>query len=297
MMQKSFLMLAVSFVFGTAAQAQTQNWEWTLEPQFYIEPFLDMHIFPQFYDGMMMVQKEEYGQIGFVNQRGELAVLDTFDYTIDQFFFFQANLAIVFQPTTGRCGFIDKTGNWVIPPQFLNAGLFSEGLASAKIDSNYGFIDTSGKWVIEPQFREVGSFDAGVAPVVLNKNWGAIDKTGKWVIPATFPKLSMPKNFSFQPEEFTQALRKIRHSRHYKKDSSAKTERGWQRIHRRAHREYKRDIKGYKIRYENNQYGIKNKAGKWIIQPQFDEIHAYGKGLFGVVQNQKLGFIRLTSAK
>ena len=296
-MKKSFLLLAMSFVFGTAAQAQTQAWEWTLQPQFYIKPFLDFYIFPKFYDGMMMVQKEEYGQIGFVNQKGELAVLDTFDYILDKTFFFQAGLALVFKSATGRWGFIDKTGNWVIPPHFLDVGLFSEGLASARIDSNYGFIDTSGKWVIEPQFRKAQAFDAGVAPVVLNNNWGAIDKTGKWVIPATFPMLSNPKNFSFQPEEFIQALRKIRHSRHYKKDSSAKTERGWRRIHRRAHRKYKRDIKGYKIRYENNQYGIKNKIGKWIIQPQFDGIQAYGKGLFGVVQNEKLGFVRLKSAK
>jgi hypothetical protein len=294
MMQKSFLMLVMSFVFGTAAQAQ--DWEWTLQPQFYIKPYLDFYIFPKLIGNRIAVQKDKYEPFGFVSQRGELVIPTTLE---DIFYGFQESLAPVEQ--NGKWGFIDTSGNWRIPPQFFGVRLFSEGLASVRIDSKYGFIDTSGKWVIEPQFGEVGSFDAGVASVELDDNWGAIDKTGKWVIPATFPTIINRQNVRFQPDEFIQAMQKIRPNRYSKKDYDNGTDRGLRRMRKRAHREHERDTKaalaGYKIIYENNQYGIQNKTGKWIIQPQFDEVHPYGKGMFGVVQDKKLGFIRLKTSK
>ena len=54
-----------------------------------------------------------------------------------------------------RVGYIDKTGDYVIEPQFEAAYSFSQnGLAPVK-DANshlWGYIDTTGAYVIEPQF-------------------------------------------------------------------------------------------------------------------------------------------------
>lgn len=46
----------------------------------------------------------------------------------------------------------------VIPPQFIQADSFSNGLARVKIEDKWGYIDKTGKLVIPPQFDEAASF-------------------------------------------------------------------------------------------------------------------------------------------
>ena len=93
-------------------------------------------------------------------------------------------------------GFIDKTGEFVIEPQFDGKGSFSEGLAAIPV-KNYdsyweregilwGYIDKTGEFVIEPQFEVARSFSEGVAPVKLDDKYGYIDKTGNMVIKLEF---------------------------------------------------------------------------------------------------------------
>lgn len=50
----------------------------------------------------------------------------------------------------GKHGYIDKTGKYVINPQFDLAGEFSEGLSGVKIGDKWGFIDKIGKYVWNP---------------------------------------------------------------------------------------------------------------------------------------------------
>ncbi|MBI3511908.1 MAG: WG repeat-containing protein [Bacteroidetes bacterium] len=78
-------------------------------------------------------------------------------------------------------GYIDKTGKWVIKPQFTSAGDFSEGLAPASVDYQLaGFIDRNGKFVIEPKYDYCGEFSDGIAYVKIRTYNGIyIDKTGK----------------------------------------------------------------------------------------------------------------------
>ncbi len=75
----------------------------------------------------------------------------------------------------GRYGYIDRTGRVVIPPQYVAADNFSEGLAGVRLsEEKYGYIDTSGKMVISPQFEIAGDFFEGLAKVALaRKEWGA----------------------------------------------------------------------------------------------------------------------------
>ena len=49
-----------------------------------------------------------------------------------------------------KFGYIDKTGEVVIQPQFNLAWAFSEGLARVKVDKGYGYIDKTGKYIWEP---------------------------------------------------------------------------------------------------------------------------------------------------
>jgi hypothetical protein len=64
---------------------------------------------------------------------------------------------------------------------------FSEGLAAVLIDGKLGFIDKSGQMVIQPQFAKPSLFDnscyfaGGLALVWAGEKWGYIDKTGRYV--------------------------------------------------------------------------------------------------------------------
>ena len=96
----------------------------------------------------------------------------------------------VFYGFVGKCGYIDKTGEFVIEPQFDDADDFSEGLAGVRVGDvrgevgwlkkgKYGFIDKTGKFVIEPQFDDVDQFIGGVARVEKDGEWGYVNKAGK----------------------------------------------------------------------------------------------------------------------
>ena len=88
----------------------------------------------------------------------------------------------------GKYGFIDKSGNEVIPLKYDNAGSFSEGRARVKLNGKYGFIDKSGNEVIPCKYDDFlsNSFSDGTVPVKLNGKYGFIDKSGNVVIPLKY---------------------------------------------------------------------------------------------------------------
>lgn len=93
-------------------------------------------------------------------------------------------------------GFIDRTGQFIIPPTFpdpllnaYDADGFYEGLAAMgkRPDNNmlahyFGYIDTRGKYVIEPIYDKAHRFMHGVALVCKNEKYGCIDKEGNVIV-------------------------------------------------------------------------------------------------------------------
>ena len=80
-----------------------------------------------------------------------------------------------------RDGYIDRTGQIIIPPQYEYAFEFSEGLAEVVVGQKEGFIDISGEFVIPPQVLEVTGFSEGLAAVWGADQWGFMDKQGQVV--------------------------------------------------------------------------------------------------------------------
>jgi hypothetical protein len=84
-------------------------------------------------------------------------------------------------------GYIDRTGQVVIQPQFRKALAFVEGMAAVKGENGkWGFIDRDGNLVVPPHYDQVEGFQNGLAKVVVRddtgEKWGVIDKTGAAVI-------------------------------------------------------------------------------------------------------------------
>ncbi|MBI1761391.1 MAG: WG repeat-containing protein [Acidobacteria bacterium] len=97
----------------------------------------------------------------------------------------------------GLVGYIDQTGNFVIPPQFQEAGKFSEGLAPFRIKNKWGYINARGQVVIPAKFFQAMPFKEGLASVgiffeegkVIESKvgrYGYIDKTGRLAINQQF---------------------------------------------------------------------------------------------------------------
>jgi tetratricopeptide (TPR) repeat protein len=96
---------------------------------------------------------------------------------------------------TGLYGYINKNGKIVIPPQFPEAGEFSNGLAQFRLNRKSGYINTSGEIVITPIFddtvdsvldKRTRFADNGLAGVEINGKVGYVNKTGKFVIQPQF---------------------------------------------------------------------------------------------------------------
>jgi hypothetical protein len=156
----------------------------------------------------------------------------------------------------GRWGYIDKSQNYVIKPQFARAKRFSDGLAPAALDKKFGYIEATGRFAIEPQFVFAEPFSEGLALVF--PDWGInllghaegytlfvragyIDRTGKMVIKPRF--VENARSFSEGVAAF-QA--------------------------------------GINYTYGHSKWGYLDKRGNWAIQPQFDTAADFSENLAAV---------------
>ena len=78
---------------------------------------------------------------------------------------FNGGIAAVHDHETMMWGFIDKTGEVIIPFEYSAVGIYSEGLIAVQRDSRWGFINRTGDIIIPLEYRYVNSFNNGVAAV------------------------------------------------------------------------------------------------------------------------------------
>lgn len=118
---------------------------------------------------------------GYIDKTGKYVIKPQFDLVG----FFAEGLAAAW--SGHKCGYIDRTGSYVIKPQFDYGWAFSEELARVYVGGKYEFIDRTGRVVFSPrQFDDAGDFYQGLAEVKVGGKWGCIDKTGKYAIEPQF---------------------------------------------------------------------------------------------------------------
>jgi hypothetical protein len=89
--------------------------------------------------------------------------------------------------TSVKWGFINKSGEQVINPQFKDVSDFSEGKCAVRNeDGKWGYIDKTGKIIINYQFDDISRFLNGKAVVYLDEKAGVIDENGKYLVNPQF---------------------------------------------------------------------------------------------------------------
>jgi WG containing repeat len=130
--------------------------------------------------------RNKENKIGFIDKAGKLVIgfdrLPAGTFVGD----FSEGLAPICFLNVGQsscrsAGFIDETGEIVIPLRFKSTQQFSEGLALAESDGNAYFIDRRGEIAIKLTDGNALSFSEGLAPVLTPRGWGFIDRTGRFV--------------------------------------------------------------------------------------------------------------------
>src|SRR5690606_40503314 len=121
--------------------------------------------------------KTPEGKIGYLNKTGEWAIEPQFDAAKD--FPKKGNLARV--KLNDSWTYVNRSGE-IVNLNVEDKNDFSEGLAYGKKDEKVGFYNEAGEWFIKPQFEAVRDFKNGYATARQNGLWGVSDKTGAWVL-------------------------------------------------------------------------------------------------------------------
>lgn len=95
---------------------------------------------------------------------------------------YQVREGIAVVELNNKYGYINSSGEEIIPLIFDNLSRFSDGLAIIQTNNKYGFIDRSGHVVIPAKYDNAAPFSEGLARVAINRKWGFINKKGKLVI-------------------------------------------------------------------------------------------------------------------
>jgi WG repeat protein len=235
-------------------------------------------------------------RIGFIDKTGKLVIdYDRLPSSTAMVGEFHEGRAVIYLNRVGTprftgydVGFIDETGNMVIPPRFQDARPFSEGLAYvngtefrgfidlqgkpviktdgeardfheglAAVSSEkglWGYVDRSGKMVAEKQYGFADDFSEGLAGVVVGKKFGFINQNGEMVIPPRFTPRRGPYSWSplVATSRFSEGLAPVTTDGEFDKP--------------------------YK------SYGYINRKGDFVIPPQFLTAQLFSEGLALVVK-------------
>lgn len=188
---------AEAFKNGVAKvqDANTNGWGYiNTKGSYVVSPEYDF--LPEYSDWMTVgklieTSTDMYELYGVIDKNGKVIIDVKYRWLSDS----SDSGLISAQNDANKYGFIDKTGNTVIPFQYTDAGSFSEGLAYVRDDKGkYGYIDRTGKTVIPFTFDVAKNFSEGLAAVFNGKYdssgsplYGYINTAGQIVIPMEVP--------------------------------------------------------------------------------------------------------------
>lgn len=212
---------------------------------------------------------------------------------------FSEDLCAVIQ--NEKTGYMNKSGEVVIPYQFEFARNFSGGLAAITLVKNgkFGYIDAHGRTIIAPQYYTAGSFVEGSAIVGIEKDvgpWHLIDSQGK--VLADFP--AQPTSNGLSPTQIhNQRIRIFRNGLYGFADGSGNIV--IPIVYSDCHHTFSNGLVGV-TRIGKKTEGSFQKQGGWyfidesgrtVIDGDYQEVSRFAEELCWVKANGKWGLIDL----
>jgi hypothetical protein len=87
-----------------------------------------------------------------------------------------------------RFGFLDQTGDLVIPARWEDARAFRDGHAFVMDGGRWGIIDRTGAVVVEPTWDQI-EYPREWTPVRRGNDWGVVDASGRVVVPLQYDEI------------------------------------------------------------------------------------------------------------
>ena len=141
-----------------------------------------------------------------------------------------------------KFGFLDLKGKIILPCKYDYLGEFSEGLALSGRKYDWTYINKKGKKVLHFKYETMGNLSNGLIPVKNNGKWGYINKKGKKIIDFKYEDMGNLSN----------GLIPVKN---------------------------------------NGKWGYINKKGKKIIDFKYDDMKQFENGYATVMQNDEWGLI------
>lgn len=186
---------------------------------------------------------------------------------------------------SNKWGYIDKTGNLIIPFQWDDADYFTEGLAIVRNRDKEGAIDIEGNVVVPFEWNYVGRYSEGVSIVSKagGKN-GVIDREGKLVV-------SDKWNYIMPASEG--ALTVYDGNGGY---GILDLKGNWLiQLNQLANAGNFHEGLAYAQKQKNGNYGFVDQNGNVVIGFEWNGAKAFSEGLGSVQKGKKWGFIDATS--
>ena len=99
------------------------------------------------------------------------------DSFYDAYSFSEGLAAVCEDEDDEEWGFINKSGEYVIEPQFDGVESFSDGMALIYDDGEYGYINKKGEIVIRAKYEDASDFSSAVIPPTVSVNCSALSST------------------------------------------------------------------------------------------------------------------------
>ena len=233
-----------------------------------------------FSEGFAAIEAD--GQSGYINTSGKIVIPCIYEW-VDKF-----SNGIAKVKAQQKFGVITKSGTPLLSCEYDVLGEYVEDAILVVKDNKYGFADESGKLIIpieydyNSSYLSVLKFKNGYAIAEKNKKQGLINKAGKYVTPKDFIRI----------DPFNEGLAAVK-----KKDK-------WGYIDEKIKvtipynysvaDEFRSGMA--KVTNKNGKVGFIDKAGKTVIEFQFDEVGVFKNNWCTVAIDGKTGVIDYTGS-
>ena len=224
-------------------------------------------------------QRYQNGKVGFVNKFGNFVIPPEFDNT---FSYFVGDLTAA--SIDKLWGFIDRKGSWLVKPKYQRVIDITENLLIVIEDGKYKILDRKSESVIA-SFDEISDFRGELASIRVAKKWGFIDLRGKVVIE---PQFDDAGGFS----EGLANVKKNGKTFYINKSGETILQLGANVSVGGIFKE------GLALIVVNNRYGFIDIKGNIVIKPEFKDVsYQFNEGFARFCENEKCGFINREGEK